>query len=151
MKKILKYIVFIFFIFLLSLVDSCFFKNTFVSFWVLVCLCIYEKSDKSIMICAFFGLFRDLLSLSLPYFSLLYLYISIGCVWCSELFLGINSKKVILISFFSLFSYCLLYFFINIVTGAGFLSGEIVFLFLNSVFLSLLSPVVCFLFKRLKF
>lgn len=151
MKMLLKYIVFIFLLFLLSLIDGCFFKNTFISFWILVCFCIYKKSDRAIIICAFFGLFRDGISHSLPYFSLIYLFISVGCVWCTEAFLGTNSKNKVLISFFALLSYCLACFFINVVAGVGFLSGDVVFLFFSLVFSALLSPVVCFLFKRLKF
>lgn len=152
MKKLLKYIIFIFLLFLLSLVDGSFFKNTPISFWILVCFCLYEKSDKAIVICALFGLVRDAISLSLPYFSLIYLYISVGCVWCAENFLGLDLKKVIIISFFALFSYYLLCFFINAITYAGiFAVNNIIFDILVSAFLSLLSPAIYFSFKRLKF
>lgn len=150
MKKTLKYIPFIFLLFLLTLVDGCFLKKTPISFWVLVCFCLYAKSDKAIIICAVLGLFRDALFFSLPYFSLIYLYISVGCVWCAENFLGLDFKKVIVISFFSLLSYYLLCYAINAVSYAGFLHNDIVFALLGSAFLSFLSPVVYFLFKRLK-
>lgn len=152
MKKLLKYILFIFLLFLLSLVDGCFFKNTPFSFWILVCFCLYKKSDKAVVICAFFGLVRDAISLSLPYFSIIYLYISVGCVGCSEIFLGLNFKKVIIISFFAFFSYYLLCFFINAIMYAGiFAFKNTVFAIFGSVFLSFLSPVIYFSFKRLKF
>ncbi len=99
------------------------------------------------------GLFLDFYSLSLPYFSLFYLYISFGCVWCESFFASLKGKTVFLICFFVFFVLtAALEFFDMLVWGRFFLSWEMVFeAFLFALVNSAFSPIVFAVLKRLRF
>ena len=153
MKQALKYIIFSSILFVCVFLDGCFFKSFRLSFVFCVCFSVYNVGNTSIIISALCGLLYDLAFFTLPHFSLIYLYISIGCVWCAEMFLGLDFEKVFLISFFAntvFFTACYL---INLIAYSE-LFGSINDLFsaLFSTFLaSSLSPLIYFCFKRLKF
>ena len=101
-------------LFLICLIFATFMDSVFPYFSLSFVLCIsfllYKKNTSALIICALCGAFRDILFFSLPYFSLVYLYTSLGCVWCAENFLGLNIKGVALISFFAKLSYHILCF-----------------------------------------
>lgn len=99
------------------------------------------------------GLFCDVFCLTLPYYSLFYLYISYGCVWCESFFVSLKNKTVFLICFL-----------VFLTAGTGMkifemlLSGELYFsagacfeIFITAVLNSALSPVIYRVLKRLKF
>lgn len=129
----------------------------------------FEKLRLSLVICAVLsmispallslitagvcGLFCDMFCLSLPYYSLFYLYISYGCVWCESLFVSLKNKTVFLVCFFVL-----------LVVSAGMkifemlTFGELFFsfrwcfdIFLSAFLNSALSPVIYMVLKRMKF
>ncbi len=99
------------------------------------------------------GLFVDFYSLSLPYFSLFYLYISFGCVWCESFFASLRGKTVFLICFSVFFVLAAaLEFFDMLVLGRFFLSWEMIFeAFLFALVNSAFSPIVFAVLKRLRF
>lgn len=152
MKKAFKY-----FLFLLLLAVAIFTDSQgdgfSLSFLLCVCFLLYKKSDVALIICAFTGLFRDFLSFSLPYFSLIYLYISVGCVWCRDMFLGINSKKLALITSFAYLLYFILCYLINAVSFEHVFIEfkDIIYVFLSSILAGVVSPLIFICFKRLKF
>ncbi len=152
MKKAFKY-----FLFLLLLIMAVFTDGQgggfSLSFLLCVSFLLYKKSDVALIICAFSGLFRDFLFFSLPYFSLIYLYISVGCVWCREMFLGITSKKVALITFCSYLLYFILCYLINAISYAHVFIElkSIIYAFSSSILAGIVSPLIFICFKRLKF
>ncbi len=152
MKKAFKY-----FLFLLLLIIAVFTDGQgggfSLSFLLCVSFLLYKKSDVALIICAFLGLFRDFLFFSLPYFSLIYLYISVGCVWCCEMFLGINSKKIALITFCAHILYFVCCYLINAVFNADVFIEfkDIIYSTLSSILAGALSPLIFICFKRLKF
>lgn len=152
MKKSFKY-----FLFLLLLTIAVFFDGLGgrFSFSFLFCISflLYKKSDIALIICALTGLFRDFLFFSLPYFSLIYLYISVGCVWCREMFLGMTSKKIALITFFACLFYFVLCYLINAISYANVFIEfkDIIYSLLSSVIAGGVSPLIFICFKRLKF
>ena len=151
MKKILKY-----FLFLLLLILSVFFdsQNFRFSFSLFLCVCflLFKKSDTALIICALTGFFRDFLFFTLPYYSLIYLYISLGCVWCQELFFGINSKKAAYITFFAFLLYFVLCYLINAVnyTDAFLKFYDVCYAFCVSLISGATAMVVFSCFKRFK-
>lgn len=152
MKKSFKY-----FLFLLLLIIAVFTDGQgggfSLSFLLCVSFLLYKKSDAALIICAFLGLFRDFLFFSLPYFSLIYLYISVGCVWCCEIFLGITSKRIALITFCAHILYFVCFYLINAVFNADVFIEfkDIIYSTLSSILAGVLSPLIFICFKRLKF
>lgn len=152
MKKAFKYFLFLLLLTVAVFTDSR--KNYFpVSLLLCVCFLLYKKSNSTLIICAFAGLFRDFLYFSLPYFSLTYLYISVGCVWCREMFLGLNKKKIALITSFAYLLYHILCYLINAVSFAHVFIEfkDIVYVLLSSALAGVLSPLIFNFFKRLRF
>ncbi len=153
MKKTLKYILFLSVLTVCVLLDSCVFKLFRTSLVLCVCFSIFAHNDKAIVISSMAGLLCDVVTLTLPTFSLLYLYISLGCVWCRELFLELRIKTVIFLSFLSFISFFVLCQVVNILTFTQFsFSLELVFrAILFSLVNSAYTPLIYFGFKRLKF
>lgn len=152
MKKAFKYFLFLLLLIMAVFTDS---KGNRFSLSFLLCtsFLLYKKSDVALIICALTGLFRDFLFFTLPYFSLIYLYISVGCVWCCEMFLGITSKKIALITFCSYLLYFFLCYLINAVFNAYILIElkDIIYAFLSSILAGVVSPLIFICFKRLRF
>lgn len=98
------------------------------------------------------GLFLDFFTLSLPYFSLLYLYISLGCVWCENFYTSLKAKTVFLICFFVFFILAsVMKAFDMLVLGSFFISWEMILeVLLFALVNSALSPIVFAVLKRLK-
>jgi len=153
MKQAIKYTFFSFLLFLCVFLDGCFFKSFHLSFVICMCFSVYNKKAEAHIVSALCGLLHDLVFFTLPYFSLIYLYISLGCVRCAEMFLGLNYKKVFLIGFFSNAVFFLTFYLINLIAYAEFFLYFDNFLLsiFNSFLASLLSPLIYFCFKRLKF
>lgn len=153
MKKYFKYAVFFIFLIVSVFFDCCFFDFFRLSLVLCVCNTLYKKDNTAIVISAFCGLLCDLILMSLPYFSLVYLYISLGCVWCKEMLLGINFKKFILINFFAYIVYFLVYHIANSVSyGQIFITArELHKNLASAMIMTSIAPIVYFGFKRLKF
>lgn len=153
MKQVLKYTFFSFFLLLCVFLDGCFFKGFRLSFVICMCFSLYNKKTEAHIISALCGLLYDFVFFTLPYFSLTYLYISLGCVWCAEMFLGLNYKKVFLIGFFSNAVFFLLCYLINLIAYAELFwyFNDLLFALFNTFLAGLLSPLIYFCFKRLKF
>lgn len=98
------------------------------------------------------GLFVDIYSLSLPYFSLFYLYISLGCVWCESFFASLRGKTVFIICFLVFFVTASAIRFFDMLTQACFFLSWEMFLevFLFAFFNSAFSPIVFAVLKRVK-
>lgn len=153
MKKTLKYILLFSVLAVCTILDSCVFKLFRATLIICVCFSFYSKNEKAVVIAGMTGLLCDVISFTLPTFSLIYLYISLGCVWCQELFLRIKVKSVILLSFLAFLGFFVLCQTINILVFNQFpffldiIFQAILFTGINSAF----APLVYFGFKRLKF
>ena len=153
MKKTLKYTLFLVLVSICALLDSCFFKNIRLSLLLCICFSLYKRTHTAIVIGAFCGLLCDLLSLTLPYFSCTYLYISVGCVWCREMFLGFNTKWLYLIGFLAYFSHFLLCYIVNAISYADFFVSfqSIIEILASAIIITSIAPIIHFVFKRLRF
>jgi len=153
MKQAIKYTFFSFLLLLCVFLDGCLFKSFRISFVICICFSVYNKKAEAHIVSALCGLLYDLVFFTLPYFSLIYLYISLGCVWCSEMFLGLNYKKVFLIGIFSNAVFFLVCYLINLIAYAEFFLyfNNLLFAVFNTFLAGLLSPFIYFCLKRLKF
>lgn len=129
----------------------------------------FEKLRLSLVICAVLGLvspgllscvtagacglFCDMFSMCFPYYSLFYLYISYGCVWCESFFVSLKNKTVFLICFFVfLVAETGIKIFEMLTLGEVFFSLSGCFdVFLSAFLNSALSPIVYMVLKRIKF
>ena len=152
MKKAFKYFVFLT-ILIFAIFSDGFFSYFSLSFVISLSFLLYKKNTTALIICALSGALRDFLFFTLPYFSFLYLYISLGCVWCSEMFLGLSVKKIALIGFFAKLSYHILYFLISALTYADvyFSFFDFSFALFSSALAGIIAPVIFLFFKRFKF
>jgi hypothetical protein len=122
---------------------------------LVICAVLGTVSPKfaSLITAGVCGLLCDVFSMCLPYYSLFYLYISYGCVWCESFFVSLKNKTVFLVCFF-----------VWLVVGIGMkifemlTFGELFFsfrwcfdIFLSAFLNSALSPVVYMVLKRMKF
>ncbi len=77
--------------------------DAYFSTWLFAGFCIgfslYDHSPKSVVFSSLCGLLCDMASLSAPFCALLYLYISLGCVWCREIFLHLKGIWIVLVGF----------------------------------------------------
>lgn len=105
MREIKKYSLFFLACLFFVVLECCFFKEIFIlrrlRLSLVLCLCaLFFGRKKAVMITsAVLGIICDLFSFSFPYFSLLYLYISLGCVWCKGMFLNIKYTTVFCVCF----------------------------------------------------
>ncbi len=153
MKKAFKYLCFVLIIAVFTLFDSVFFKNIRLTLSLLISFSLYVKSDKAVYIFSLSGFLCDVISKTLPSFSFLYLYISLGCVWCEKILLNISGKTVFLISFLG---FLLFYFSMHIINMLTFFDVTTGFSFLfesvsRAIFNSLLSFVFYYVLKGVKF
>lgn len=162
-KKEIKSIVgfaFIFFATLLFvMLDNSFFqkvsflKHMNLSLLICICLSFRLHNEKSIVFSGLIGLFFDLYTFCLPFYSLLYLYTSLACAWCEGLFLKLNLRTVFFMSFLILFFYKILsglFFFFSVkesVFTFYFLCSSAIFALLNAT----LSPLIYSVLKRVSF
>lgn len=122
------------------------------SFVICAVLSLKAHRVEACVVSGLCGLFADIYSVSLPYFSLIYLYISLGCVWCESFFASLKGKTVFLICFLVFFAIMLAIRIFDMLTqGSLFLSWEmflevLLFAFINSAF----SPIVFAVLKRVK-
>ncbi len=153
MKKTIKYALLLLVLALLAFLDSCIFKNFRTSLVLCISFCLYKKDSVSIKVCALFGLFCDMIGLTLPFFSLIYLYLALLCLWLGEMFLGLNFKKVFFVSFFIYLIYYIAANIINVIAyGQVFISLWSIFNILAfSLAKALLSLFIYFIFKRSQF
>ena len=113
MKGFFKYFLFFLILVVVVVLDSCFFKEIFIlkhlRLSVLFCLYLsfFAKGEMALLISVIPGILLDLFGLTFPYFSLLYLYISLGCVWCGKIFLKATHSTVFSLSIFVLFVFSL--------------------------------------------
>ena len=159
MKKLKKYSLFFAFCVFFVILDCCFFKeisilkNLRLSLVFCLCALLAQRSKVMLVICAVLGIISDLFSLSFPYFSLLYLYISLGCVWCKGMFLNIKYTTVffvcaaLLFLFFCSMQILDMFFLKDIVSWQEVLCDAFVFSLTNAVF----SPLIYGILKRLDF
>ena len=135
---------------ILAFFDSLIFKNIRLTLVFLICFSLYSKNSKAVYIFSLLGFFCDIISKTLPCFSFLYLYISLGCVWCEKKLLHISGKTVFLISFIAFLAY---YFSIQIINmlifydvaiSLSFVLKSTVFALINSS----ISPIIYFFVKR---
>lgn len=156
MKKIKKYSLFFMFCLFFVILDCCFFKEIFIlkhtRLSLVLCLCalLAQNSQAILILSAVLGIISDLLSLSFPYFSLLYLYISLGCVWCKGMFLNIKYTTVFLVCavlfflFFCSMQILDMFYLKDVVLWQKSLYEGIVFSLTNAVF----TPLIYGILKR---
>lgn len=153
MKKIIKISFLALALFVFAFLDSCLFTGFRLSLLICVCFSFYNHRTNAVVISSMAGLLCDMVSLTLPCFSLLYLYISLGCVWCEGMFLKLKLRTVFLLSFIAFFVFYLSTQTINMMQYScffisfDFLFSSVIFSLANSI----LAPVVYFCFKRFKF
>lgn len=159
MNDIKKYCTFFVVCLFFVVLDCCFFKEIFVlkhaRLSLVLCLCaLLAGQNKAILgLCAVLGIISDLFSLSFPYFSLLYLYISLGCVWCKGMFLNIKYTTVffvcaaLLFLFFCLMQVFDMFYLKDVVSWQKSLCDGLIFSFTNAIF----SPLIYGILKRLNF
>ena len=153
MKKILKAVCFLLVLITFAFWDSFVFKNIRLTLALLICCSLYFRDAKVIYIFSFTGLLCDLICKTLPCFSFLYLYISIGCVWCEKMFLNIGAKTVLLVSFLGFLAFSISTQLINMLAFYQ-VSVSLTF-FLKSTGFALInssiSLIIYFLLRGLKF
>ena len=153
MKKITKNFFLALALLVFSVLDSYFFSRFRFSLLLCICFSFYNHKACAVVISGLTGLLCDIVSLTLPYFSLLYLYISLGCVWCEGIFLKLKLRTVFLLSFIAFFIFYLSTQTINMMAYSclfvdfNFLISSVIFSLTNSI----LAPAVYFCFKRFKF
>jgi len=157
--NILLFTLILLFAFLLDILDISFFprifflKNIRLSLAFCICLSFLCANEKSVAIAFFCGLFFDIYSMSSPFNSFLYLYISLGCVWCKSLFLKFRGFTLLLLGLIILFIYKVLCGVLlslsarEFVLTFEFLINALLFAFSNSIVL----PIFYSLLKRVKF
>lgn len=120
------------------------------SLTVCICLCLARPQLLSVIICAVYGITADIFSLCLPVFSLLYLYISSGCVWSVRLFVSFSKKAVFFTCFFALAGFCVMGFLIDFLLFENFALSAKTALYwvLFSLINASLSPIVYGILKR---
>ena len=69
-------------------------RGLFLSLSLVVCLSLFGGFPW-VTVCTIFGILLDFLNYSLPFYTFIYLYISIGCVWIK----GFLFKQNFLVSF----------------------------------------------------
>lgn len=115
-----------------------------------VCICLAKPVLSSVIIASLCGFLADIFSLCLPVFSLLYLYISSGCVWSVRLFVSFSKKAVFFTCFFALAGFCVMGFLIDFLLFENFAFSAKTALYwvLFSLINASLSPIVYGILKR---
>jgi len=119
---------------------------------ICICLCLAKPGIASVATGAVCGFLADIYSFNLPVFSLLYLYISSGCVWSVGQFVLLNKKTVFMICFLALLGFFAGEFMLNLLIYES--SGGIEYLFMCIVFALINaspSPVIYGILKRVQF
>ena len=99
-KSIVGFAFILFATLLFVMLDNSFFqkvsflKHTHLSLLICICLSFRLHNEKSIVFSGLIGLFFDMYTFCLPFYSLLYLYTSLVCAWCEGLFLKLNLRTV---------------------------------------------------------
>lgn len=159
MNKALKYTFLILAVWFFVLVEQgvlfrvAFLENLRLSMVICAVLGMVSPGILSCIAASVCGIFCDIFCFNFPYYSLFYLYISYGCVWCESFFVSLKNKTVFLICFF-----------VFLLVGAGmkifeiltfermFFSFDMCFeIFLTALLNSALSPVIYMVLKRMKF
>ncbi len=88
MKKMLLFVTFFVTGFLFSLFDALF-PDFCVSLIFVVWMSLFS-SGGAVVISTLCGMFIDFLNYSAPFYTFIYLYISLGCVWCKNSLFKVN-------------------------------------------------------------
>lgn len=114
-----------------------------------LCLCVLYPCAGSVVLGAVCGFLVDVCSLSMPFYSLLYLYISFGCVWCVRLFVSVRGRTVFVICFLWLIGFCAGEIFLSLLMYESFSFGtkNMIFILINAG----LSPIIYGVLKRAQF
>ena len=118
-----------------------------------ICLCIAKPDIKSVALCAICGLFADIYSCNLPVYSLLYLYISSGCVWSVGQFVSVKPKTVFMISFFAQLTFFAGGFLLYLLIYESFFPGtDYIFMCIASALINASpSPIIYRILMRVQF
>ena len=156
--KVFKYALLLCATVLSVLLDYSFFKEISflrpvrLSLILCVCLSLYQHDERALYFSGGCGFLCDLYTLSLPHFSILYLYISLGCVWCESMFLNFTKKSIFLCGLAVFFAYEIATLLLNFFTTREIclspfvLRQGIAFILVNSA----LTPIVYLIVKRAK-
>ncbi len=153
MKNLIKYMCLVLILIICSFFDCLILKNIRMTLAFLIGYTLYTEDNKAVYIFSGAGFLCDLISKTLPCFSFLYLYISLGCVWCEKLFLNMSKRTVFSVSFFWVLVFC---FSLQIINMLAFYDVSITFeFFIESVFFAIINGVISLIiycgFKRVKF
>lgn len=140
MKKVFQYVFFLTLLIFCVFFDCVILKGVRLTLAFLIAFSFYFKKSVTVYIFSFAGLLCDFVSKTLPCFSFLYLYISLGCVWCERFFLNIGKKSFFLISIFLNLAF---YFSLQIINMFIFYDISIGFvLFLKALVYSLINSAI---------
>ena len=124
-----------------------------ISVVICICFCLANPGVHSVATSAFCGFFADIYSCNMPVCSLLYLYISSGCVWSVRQFVSVEEKTVFLICFFALLIFGAGEFLLHLLFGGSFFP-DLKQLFMYTAFAltnAWYSPIVYGILKRVQF